>query len=289
MIDVSAIIDNVRLADGIWIGEGDREISYPKDGNDQYFLIEDDSYWFGHRNNCIVEVVNKFSPRRGLFMEIGSGNGFVAKAITAAGFETLLIEPSMQGVCNARKRGLENLVCAPFEQIHFVNNFVDAVGVFDVLEHIREDSAFLTKINSVLSPGGTLFLTVPAHGILWSGEDVHDGHFRRYSLRDLRVKLIRAGFSLLYATHFFLLLTLPIFIMRTMPFVMGIKRSQTSDTYWKENSVGNTFVKKLLSCSFRRELTMIGNQAVCRMGSSIIAVARKNGAAFKKSGYACFL
>ena len=275
MVDVARIIDNVRFADGFWIGEGDQEISHPKDGNEHYFLIEDDSYWFNHRNNCIIETIKKFSPQRGLFIEIGSGNGYVAKAIKEAGFETILIEPSMQGVRNAQKRGLENLVCAPFEKIHFVNPVLDSVGIFDVLEHIREDTAFLAKIHSILAPGGTLYLTVPAHALLWSGEDIHDGHYRRYSMGGLGKKLIGAGFSVEYATHFFVGLPVPIFLLRTVPFLLGVARKQTLETYKRENSIGNTFVKKFLDVVFRGEITMIKNQKTSRIGSSIIAVAKK--------------
>jgi SAM-dependent methyltransferase len=275
MVDVASIIDNVRFADGFWIGEGDQEISYPKDGNEHYFLIEDCSYWFSHRNKCIIETINTFSPQRSLFVEIGSGNGFVAKAVKEAGFETILIEPSLQGIRNAQKRGLENLVHAPFEKIHFINPVINTIGVFDVLEHIRDDTTFLAKIHSILAPGGMLFLTVPAHALLWSEEDIHDGHYRRYSMSGLEKKLIGAGYSVEYATHFFVGLPLLIFILRTVPFLLGIARKQTLETYRRENSIGNTVMKKFLDVVFRTEIAMIKNQKTSHIGSSIIAIAKK--------------
>ena len=38
-------------------------ISYPEEGNEACFEIEDQSFWFRHRNNCIRELVMNFPPR----------------------------------------------------------------------------------------------------------------------------------------------------------------------------------------------------------------------------------
>ena len=54
------------------------------------------------------------------------------------------------------------------------------VALLDVLEHQRDDKAFLAELVSKMSPGSTLLLTVPALASLWSRWDVALGHFRRY-------------------------------------------------------------------------------------------------------------
>jgi hypothetical protein len=51
--------------------------------------VEDSSYWFGHRNARIVELVRQFPPN-GLIFDIGGGNGFVAKGLEEAGFATVV-------------------------------------------------------------------------------------------------------------------------------------------------------------------------------------------------------
>ena len=38
-------------------------ISYPEEGNEACFQIEDQSFWFRHRNDCIRELVRHFPPR----------------------------------------------------------------------------------------------------------------------------------------------------------------------------------------------------------------------------------
>ena len=54
------------------------------------------------------------------------------------------------------------------------------VTLLDVLEHQRDDRAFMASLVAKMAPGSTLILTVPAFERLWSQWDVALGHFRRY-------------------------------------------------------------------------------------------------------------
>ena len=47
--------------------------------------------------------------------------------------------------------------CMPYE-----SDF-DAIGAFDLLEHIANDDDVLQQIYNALEPGGFLFITVPQH------------------------------------------------------------------------------------------------------------------------------
>jgi SAM-dependent methyltransferase len=72
---------------------------------------------------------------------------------------------------------------------------VDAVVSSNVLEHVVDDEACLGAMWSLLRPGGTLALYVPARPELYGDFDRAVGHQRRYRRRDLRVKLERARFE----------------------------------------------------------------------------------------------
>ena len=41
-------------ADGIYYEDSSETISYPESGNDDCFEIEENSFWFRHRNDCII-------------------------------------------------------------------------------------------------------------------------------------------------------------------------------------------------------------------------------------------
>lgn len=73
---------------------------------------------------------------------------------------------------------------------------LDFLCYINVLEHIEDDQDELTRARDALRPNGRLCLFVPALKCLYSEQDAHVGHFRRYQRRELRDKLARAGFKL---------------------------------------------------------------------------------------------
>ena len=146
-----------------------------------------------------------------LFFDIGGGNGFVSKGLEKNGIKTCLVEPGIQGCLNAKKRGLSNIVCSDLESLKFKAPIPFSIGLFDVLEHIENDDDYLEKICNSIIKDGYLFITVPAYNFLWSKQDTESGHFRRYSLYELKNKLKTVGFEILYSTYIFSFLVLPIF------------------------------------------------------------------------------
>lgn len=135
MIPIGKIATNLEpRGDGVWIAKDQTEISYPDDGNQICLEIEEFSYWFKHRNDCIVEAMRRFPPA-GTILDLGGGNGFVSLAIKNAGMEPLMVEPGWRGIKNARSRGLTPVICSALQDAGFKPNTVPAAGLFDVLEH----------------------------------------------------------------------------------------------------------------------------------------------------------
>lgn len=73
----------------------------------------------------------------------------------------------------------------------------DAILSINVLEHIREDEAELRRYVALLyARRGVLCLFVPARRELYAPIDKDFGHFRRYDYRELKGKLLQAGFAI---------------------------------------------------------------------------------------------
>ncbi|MCB0332599.1 MAG: class I SAM-dependent methyltransferase, partial [Bdellovibrionales bacterium] len=177
---------NLELrSDGLWVSKDQSEIAYPESGNEGCYQIEENSFWFRHRNNAIVSVIRAFAPN-GAIYDIGGGNGFVSLGMKDAGFDVVLVEPGVSGALNGKKRGLETVVCSTLQDAQFAPHSLPAVGIFDVLEHIEDDVAFLQMIRAALRPDGKLYLTVPAYQWLWSQEDVYAQHYKRYTISQLK-------------------------------------------------------------------------------------------------------
>lgn len=270
---LSALLNkNLVFQDGIWKSETNHTVSYPDDGNNLCFEIEDNSFWFKHRNKLILELVHRFS-RKSLFFDVGGGNGFVSKALQNAGVETFLVETGWQGIANAHKRGVNNLIWAPLDDLEFLAHSVPAIGVFDVVEHIENDLNFLGKLNEMITAWGHLYLTVPAYKALWSDEDVLAGHFHRYTLGAIEKKLELAGFKVVYSTYVFHFLPIPIFIMRSLPNKLNHRATKVDELKHKANHNKNSWiVEKLLNL----ELAAVTRGIRIPFGSSCLVVAIKN-------------
>lgn len=78
----------------------------------------------------------------------------------------------------------------------------DSVIYVNVLEHVEDDSRELAAIYSLLRPGGHALIFVPANSWLMGSMDRELGHFRRYSMNDLRRKCETAGFKIRLAFYF---------------------------------------------------------------------------------------
>jgi SAM-dependent methyltransferase len=201
-------------------------ISFPPDGNVEYAKVEADSFWYRHRNECILAVMKQFPPNTPLF-DIGGGNGFVTRYLEENGTPSVLVEPGPAGIATAKDRGVEKLIQSTLHDAEFSADVMPGAGAFDVVEHQEDDVGFLREIHHALVPGARLYLTVPAYSWLWSQTDVNGGHFRRYTLSRLRTILPTAGFSVEFATYIFSLLPLPIWWTRTLP-------------YWRQRRLGGT-------------------------------------------------
>jgi SAM-dependent methyltransferase len=258
---------------GIWVAESDTTISYPEEGNDLCYALEDDSFWFRHRNEAIVALLRRFPPP-GMLFDVGGGNGFVAAAIERAGWQTVVVEPGRRGAENARARGLSRVVCATTDTAGFAAGSLPAVGLFDVLEHIADDVQFLKSLRRLMLPGGRIYLTVPAYQFLWSSEDTAAGHCRRHTTASVARALKAAGFQLEYQTYLFWFLPPAVFMLRTIPSWFGWRGAPSLRSARREHARGRGFAGWLIEKALGWERTRLARGQKIPIGGSCFAVAR---------------
>jgi SAM-dependent methyltransferase len=146
-------------------------------------------------------------------------------------------------------------------RLPFESDF-DAVGAFDVLEHIEQDSEVLCEIRQALTPGGGLLLTVPQHPSLWSGEDVRACHKRRYTRREIVSKVESAGFKVLRVTSFVTFL---------LPLMWASRKRRAAKAEFELHSMLNDLLESVL----RVESWLIRRGCSFPIGGSLLLVARK--------------
>jgi SAM-dependent methyltransferase len=261
--------------DGIWVSPVTASLSYPEAGNQRYLAIERaGSFWFEHRNACILEALRAYPPA-GSFFDVGGGNGVVALAIQDSGIDTVLLEPGADGAANAHARGVRTVACSTLEDAGIESGTLPAAGLFDVLEHIEDDRGFLSDLAQFLIPGGRVYLTVPACPLLWSGEDDYAGHRRRYTRSGSKLLLESAGFEILYQTCFFLSLPIPILLLRTLPSLLGFRGAGGGEQEAREHRAPGGPLGWGLARVQTFELWAIRRGISLPVGGSILAIARR--------------
>ena len=166
------------------------------------------SFWTPARAALIVWALAKYAPGARRFLEIGCGTGGVLVRLEQAFPELALTgaEALVAGLHVAAKRlARTSLMQFDATRIPFESEF-DAIGAFDVIEHIRDDNKVLSSMASALRPGGVLLLTVPQHPF-WSGPaDVSARHERRYTSAGLVKQVTEIGLKVECVTSFVSLL-----------------------------------------------------------------------------------
>ena len=228
-------------------------------------------FWFRARNALIVWALGKYGTGVLSFMEIGCGTGFVLQGIACHFPEMRLVGTEIypEGIAFAADRvtGGE-FMQMDAREIPFVDEF-DAIGAFDVLEHIDEDETVLEQMFRALKPYGLLLLTVPQHRWLWSGTDDYACHVRRYTARDLHNKLALAGFTILRSTSFVTSLLPVMFVSRLLQRDKGKSFDPHAELHI------NPPVNRILEGFLRVELWFIQRGVSFPVGGSRLMVAAK--------------
>lgn len=198
-------------------------------------------------------------------LDIGCGTGINYRWFKDWGKVTGL-DSSREAIEYCRNhRAYDELVVSDASQLP--ENKFDIITAFDVLEHVQDDAAVLTKWFEGLKSGGHLFLTVPAYQWMFSAHDKALHHFRRYSAIGLRRKLRAAGFEVKFLSPFFFF-TFPVVML-----VRLLSRRKTPKTsYVETSSVVDTILVELS----RFEAAGLSKGIGLPWGSSIVAIATKN-------------
>lgn len=242
---------------------------YPADIFPKLAALEAGHWWFDSRNALLLWVMkNKVTPFRS-FLEIGCGTGFVLQNLQKnfPSVEFYGSEYYEEGLSFARQR----VPSATFRRLDATKldeeELYDAIGAFDVLEHIEEDGRTLHNLARALTKKGHLVVTVPQHRWLWSDVDRQAHHVRRYTRDELLAKMRAAGFQIRLATSFVSLL---------VPLMWMVRRKMVRKNYDPLNEFRlSAALNFVLSVLMKLEISLIKMGVRFPLGGSLLVVAQK--------------
>jgi SAM-dependent methyltransferase len=244
---------------------------------DQFADIERRHWWFVARRRIVASVLRRMFPpaedRR--ILDVGCGTGGMLDMLTEFGSVVCGMDMSEQAIEYCRHRGLAErvqLYCGALpDDMPPSTAAWDVITAFDVIEHLDDDEKTLRDVFSVLAPGGTFVVTVPAFEFLWGPHDDLNHHRRRYTSAMLRGRLQRAGFEMERLTYFNSILFPAIAAVRVgrRALARGRQREPKSDFTMPPKVVNGA-----LTSLFAGEAIALSRMSL-PVGVSLLAVARK--------------
>ena len=227
---------------------------------------ESGGIWSEARSKKVAAILKKRGVR--LIWEVGAGHGNMAIPLAEVGIATIPIEPLYSGAKALSARGF-HAYAQTLDQLTLPDSSLEAVGIFDVLEHLADPENVLNEIHRVLKPGGLLLTSVPAYQWLFSDFDTQIGHYRRYSRKSLRNLLAESNFQNNAFSNLFFVFLAPAFILRRLPYVFGVRGKQKKSVPTSEN-----YLIKLLTPILRTILNLEARVRV-PLGLSIFSESTK--------------
>ncbi len=141
---------------------------------------------------------------------VGCGVGDISVHVASRGWHGKAIDFSSVAIEKA-KSNLSSFESVKVEKqsLFLEQGSYNAIFLLDVLEHIQNDVEALDKISSLLSVNGHAIIIVPSNPREWRWDDEFYGHFRRYTVEEIKSKLLNSGLEPLVVWDF----TYPFFWM----------------------------------------------------------------------------
>lgn len=178
------------------------------DEYEKMFRLENTHWWFAGKRRLVRVILDSLPPnQQRKILDVGCGTGGMFALLKDYGC-LIGVDESELAIALSAKRQHTDLARAALPHLPFVDSSFDSVSAFDVLYHrrVEDDRAALKEIARVLKPRGHLVITDSAIEFLRSSHDEALHAARRYTTREMREKLIEAGFSVkrISYTNFFI-------------------------------------------------------------------------------------
>lgn len=162
----------------------------------------------GSSHRILIELVNRFSRRRGRLLDLGAAGGELGESLRPLFDSTAGFEYEVERIAQLKGR-FDRVVIADLERLAKLPGDNSAIVMADVLEHLRDPKKALALVRGVLRDDGLLYISVPnianitiriglLFGIFTYRErGILDAtHLRFYTSRTIRDEVTNAGFDI---------------------------------------------------------------------------------------------
>ncbi len=244
-----------------------------KNAYEMMFRVEDNYWWYVALRSLVFSYIDSSFPKQSRLRILDAGCGTGGLLGKYGAHHSYGLDYSQEALKFCKIRNLSNMIRASVCDIPFSDDSFDLVVSLDVLYHqgVRSDRVALEEFNRVLAKNGLLIINLPAFGYLLSEHDkaIHTKH--RYSCKELKKKIIDAGFKPEIITYRNALL-FPIFLVIRLMKRIFLKPLTTAQSDLKPLP---PVLNKLLTQILLLENKLIISGLNFPLGLSVFSIARK--------------
>src|ERR1043166_1622681 len=234
------------------------------------YEVEGKHWWFYGRRRIIEGFVGnlcrEIAKRKPRILDVGCGTGANLQMLSQFGAAEG-VDVSSEALEFCRARGLARVKQGAAETLPYEDASFDLVTGLDVVEHLDDDLSGLREMRRVLRPGGRALLFVPAFMFLWGVQDDISNHRRRYTLRETKQKVERAGLDIELASYANFSFFFPVLAVRTLMRILKLRADS-------EYGINIPAMNKIFAKLFSGERVFVKNN-LFPFGVSLLCVARK--------------
>jgi SAM-dependent methyltransferase len=181
------------------------------------YRLENSHWWFVAKQRYVETILNiHLKDKGGNILDVGCGTGGMIKVLQSYGRVFGL--DHHQAACEfSHKRNTFPLVKGDANRLPFKKGTFRLITLFDVLyhQHILEDEKVLCQIHELLAPNGLMLITDSAFDFLKSTHDIAVMARHRYTLRELKLKIESAHFTIQKTTYLYFII-FPLVVLSRM-------------------------------------------------------------------------
>lgn len=147
-----------------------------------------------------LQIINSFNTAEKNLLDVGCGTGEFLLTCKNNGWNISGVEPNKNAKDLAKQKLEENSSFEIFDDLSLINNQqFDVITLWHVLEHVPNLEDYISKLSSLLKPGGVLIIAVPNfksfdalyYKNYWAAFDVprHLWHFSQSAIQKIFSKV----------------------------------------------------------------------------------------------------
>ncbi len=176
------------------------------------FNMEDEYWWYIGLRELIMSFIERINKKgeKLKILDAGCGTGMMLESCKY--HEVYGLDFSKEALKYCKLRNLTDLMQGSINDLPFKNNYFDIVFSFDVIGQeldfprsssniIKDNIRTLKEIGRVMNKNGILILNLPAYNFIRSNHDKAVGINRRYTIKELKDSVQKAGFEIENITY----------------------------------------------------------------------------------------